>query len=182
MRLSGAAEMPSQLPHAAALTAATLPDADAPDDLARLESILAASPRARSPLFRWLLDHFDEVSRLVRRYGRNWTAMAAGLNELGVTRRNGVPVSADSLRKTWADVQRIETARRKEAAIAGRRSGAVEAAPVPGPSPEPEFAPVRLRSGYRAAAPGISDGPRHAAPDGKAARELSAGSDPGRRS
>src|SRR5690348_15344351 len=113
--------MPSKLPHAGAPTPATLPDTGAPDALAHLESILAASPRARSPLFRWLMDHFDEVSRLVRRYGRNWTAMAAGLNELGVTRRGGVPVSADSLRKTWAEVQRIETARRNEARAAGRQ-------------------------------------------------------------
>jgi hypothetical protein len=141
--------MPSQLPHPAAEIATTAPDTGAPDALARLESILAASPRARSPLFRWLLDHFDEVSRLVRRYGRNWTAMAAGLNELGVTRRNGVPVSADSLRKTWREVQRIETAGRKQAGTAPRRPIASESPPATEPVPEPEFAPVRLRSGYR---------------------------------
>lgn len=134
-----------------------MPDIPEPDDLSRLEAALASSPRARSPLFRWLMDHFDEVSRLVRRYGRNWTAMAAGLNEMGVTRRNGAPVSADSLRKTWSEVHRLETARRKEeAAAAARRRPAIEpaedvgrAAAAAGVSPESEFAPARLRSGYR---------------------------------
>ncbi len=141
-----------------------MPDSSEHDDLARLEKVLASSPRARSPLFRWLTDHFDEVSRLVRRYGRNWTAMAAGLNEMGVTRRNGAPVSADSLRKTWSEVHRLETARRKEeGAAAARRRSAIEpaesyrsTAATSGASPEPEFTPARLKSGYRstdAAAP-----------------------------
>lgn len=135
-----------------------------PDDLARLEAILAASPRARSPLFRWLTDHFDEVARLVRRYGRNWTAMAQGLNELGVTRRGGAPVSPDSLRKTWREVCRAETLRRKDESAAARRPGT--AAP-PEPSPEAHFEPARLRSGYRAAAiPG--DGPPPASGPGPA--------------
>jgi hypothetical protein len=145
-----------------------MPDSSEGDDLTRLEKVLASSPRARSPLFRWLLDHFDEVSRLVRRYGRNWTAMAAGLNEMGVTRRNGAPVSPDSLRKTWSEVYRLETARRKEeAAAAARRRAAAEppenaarAAAASGVSPEPEFTPARLKSGYRstdAAAPGDAD-------------------------
>lgn len=140
------------------------PDSSEHDDLARLEKVLAASPRARSPLFRWLMDHFDEVSRLVRRYGRNWTAMAAGLNEMGVTRRNGALVSPDSLRKTWSEVYRLETARRKEeAAAAARRRSAVDPAEKDArsvaasrASEEPEFAPARLKSGYRstdAAAP-----------------------------
>jgi hypothetical protein len=139
-----------------------MPDNTAPDDLARLERRLAASPRARSPLFRWLLDHYDEVSRLVRRYGRNWTAMAAGLNDLGVTRRNGAAVSADSLRKTWSEVHRLETARRKDEA-AGRRVAAAPQDGKDGPGPaaagsaEPEFAPARLRSGYRAADTGSPD-------------------------
>lgn len=134
-----------------------MPDSSEHDDLARLEKVLASSPRARSPLFRWLMDHFDEVSRLVRRYGRNWAAMAAGLNEMGITRRNGAPVSADSLRKTWSEVHRLETARRKEeGAAAARRRSAVEpaesngsGAATSGASPEPEFAPARLKSGYR---------------------------------
>lgn len=142
-----------------------IPDSSEHDDLARLEKVLASSPRARSPLFRWLMDHFDEVNRLVRRYGRNWTAMAVGLNEMGVTRRNGAAISADSLRKTWSEVYRLETARRKEeAAAAARRRSAVEpaekdarSAAASGTSPEPEFTPARLKSGYRstdAAAPG----------------------------
>jgi hypothetical protein len=133
-----------------------MPDSSEHDDLARLEKVLASSPRARSPLFRWLTDHFDEVSRLVRRYGRNWTAMAAGLNEMGVTRRNGAPVSADSLRKTWSEVYRLETARRKEEAAVAARRRSVEPAESNGPaaaasgaSPEPEFTPARLKSGYR---------------------------------
>jgi hypothetical protein len=130
------------------------PDLPERDDLSQLERVLASSPRARSPLFRWLSDHFEEVSRLVRRYGRNWTAMAAGLNGMGVTRRNGAPVSADSLRKTWAEVCRIEAARRKEGvtssngkAIAGSGKSGDAAAAAP---TDPEFAPARLRSGYRA--------------------------------
>ncbi|HTT80809.1 MAG TPA: hypothetical protein VMF86_14130 [Stellaceae bacterium] len=128
-----------------------MPDTPERDDLSRLECVLAASPRARSPLFRWLSDHFDEVDRLVRRYGRNWTAMAKGLNEMGVTRRNGAPVSADSLRKTWAEVSRLEAAQRKEDSAANRRSGAVGAGEAGFGAPgEPEFAPARLRSGYRA--------------------------------
>jgi hypothetical protein len=133
-----------------------MPDPHEGDDLSKLESVLASSPRARSPLFRWLIDHFDEVSRLVRRYGRNWTAMAAGLNELGVTRRNGAPVSADSLRKTWSEVYRLEIARRKEEAAVAARRRSVERAESNGPaaaasggSPEPEFTPARLKSGYR---------------------------------
>jgi hypothetical protein len=145
-----------------------MPDSSEHDDLGRLEKVLASSPRARSPLFRWLMDHFDEVSRLVRRYGRNWTAMAAGLNEMGVTRRNGAPVSADSLRKTWSEVYRLETARRKEeTTAASRRRSAVEPAASNGPAAaasgaalEPEFTPARLKSGYRstdAAAPGDAD-------------------------
>ena len=145
-----------------------MPDSSEHDDLARLEKVLASSPRARSPLFRWLMDHFEDVSRLVRRYGRNWTAMAAGLNEMGVTRRNGAPVSADSLRKTWGEVYRLETARRKEeAAAAARRRSAAEppenaarAAAASGVSSEPEFTPARLKSGYRstdAAAPDDTD-------------------------
>ena len=147
-----------------------MPDPHEDDDLSKLESALALSPRARSPLFRWLIDHFDEVSRLVRRYGRNWTAMAAGLNEMGVTRRNGAPVSADSLRKTWSEVYRVETARRKEEAAAARRRSAVEpaendarSAAASGVSPEPEFTPARLKSGYRstaATAPGDADADR----------------------
>lgn len=130
----------------------TMP-ADTPqrDDLSQLERLLASSPRARSPLFRWLSDHFDEVTRLVRRYGKNWTAMAAGLNEMGVTRRNGVPVSADSLRKTWAEVCRVEAGRRKEDRVATQQSAAADPSrPASNASDPPEFAPARLRSGYRA--------------------------------
>ena len=155
-----------------------MPDAPEADDLSRLESMLASSPRARSPLFRWLMDHFDEVSRLVRRYGRNWTAMAAGLNEMGVTRRNGAPVSADSLRKTWCEVVRVETARRKEeAAAAARRRSANEpakddgrAAEASGIFPEPEFIPARLKSGYRSTDAAASGDRGAARPDRKAAR------------
>jgi hypothetical protein len=130
------------------------PDLPERDDLSQLERVLASSPRARSPLFRWLSDHFEEIGRLVRRYGRNWTAMAGGLNEMGVTRRNGAPVSADSLRKTWAEVCRVEAARRKDSAtstggtsIAGSGNSSGDAAAAP---PNTEFAPARLRSGYRA--------------------------------
>jgi hypothetical protein len=129
------------------------PDLPERDDLSQLERVLASSPRARSPLFRWLSDHFDEVSRLVRRYGRNWTAMAAGLNDMGVTRRNGAPVSADSLRKTWAEVCRVEAARRKEGATGSAKSvgsGNSSGDAVAAPPANPEFAPARLRSGYRA--------------------------------
>ena len=155
-----------------------MPDSSEHDDIARLERALASSPRARSPLFRWLMDHFDEVSRLVRRYGRNWTAMAAGLNEMGVTRRNGAPVSADSLRKTWSEVHRLETARRKEeGAAAARRRSAVEpaesngsAAATSGASPEPEFTPARLRSGYRSTDGTPPDDTDANRPAGKAAR------------
>jgi hypothetical protein len=140
-----------------------MPNTTPPDDLSRLERVLAVSPRARSPLFRWLLDHFDEVQRLVRRYGKNWTAMAAGLTEIGVTRRNGTPVSPDSLRKTWKQVHALETARRKDEAAVARRllskepPGEAAPSPPPAPSSEPEFKPARLRSGYRSmAAPSTS--------------------------
>jgi hypothetical protein len=154
-----------------------MPDPHEPDDLSRLERVLALSPRARSPLFRWLMDHFDEVSRLVHRYGRNWTAMAAGLNELGVTRRNGAPVSADSLRKTWSEVHRVETARRKEEAATARRRSATEPAEeggrpaaASGVSPEPEFTPARLKSGYRSTEAAASGRPVSVPPNGKASR------------
>jgi hypothetical protein len=155
-----------------------MPDSSEHDDLARLEKVLASSPRARSPLFRWLLDHFDEVSRLVRRYGRNWTAMAAGLNEMGVTRRNGAPVSPDSLRKTWSEVYRLETARRKEEATAAarRRSAADQAesnrpaAAASGAAPEAEFTPARLKSGYRSTDATAPDDPDVDRPGCKAAR------------
>lgn len=132
-----------------------------PDDLSRLERLLASSPRARSPLFRWLLDHFDEVGRLVRRYGKNWTAMAAGLNEMGVTRRNGARVSPDSLRKTWKEVYRVETTRRKEEALAAGRLASKEPSAEAAP-PAPEFQPARLKSGYRSTA---GSAPSLSAPD-----------------
>ena len=150
-----------------------MPDPYEGDDLSKLESVLASSPRARSPLFRWLLDHFDEVSRLVRRYGRNWTAMAAGLNELGVTRRGGAPVSADSLRKTWSEVCRLETARRKEDLAASRRGSAVASPETasreagPGVSPQPEFSPARLKSGYRSTEAAASKDTDTGRPNGK---------------
>src|SRR5579859_6355897 len=153
-----------------------MPDSSEHDDLARLEKVLAASPRARSPLFRWLMDHFDEVTRLVRRYGRNWKAMAAGLNEMGVTRRNGATVTADSLRKTWSEVDRLETARRKEEAAPATRRRSVEPADkdarlpaAAGVSPEPEFTPARLKSGYRSTDPAAPDDAAADRPGRKAA-------------
>jgi len=77
--------------------------------------------------------------------------MAPGLNEMGVTRRNGAPISADSLRKTWAEVCRVEAARRKEDRATTHRSAAADPhRPASGAADPPEFAPARLRSGYRA--------------------------------
>lgn len=119
------------------------------DEFSRLQSIVAANPRGRTPLFRWLLDHHAETAALIRRFGKNWVAIAAGLNEIGIATRNQKPVTAEPARRTWNAVDRYEAAHKRDRAAVATRLPPASVAPPENPAPEPKFKFASMRNGGR---------------------------------
>ena len=87
----------------------------------------AAMSGRRSPLYRWMLENFDQFSGTVAEAGRpNWQALAVAFGEGGLRDRLGKAPSAEGTRQTWFLVRQAVA---KTPKLAGR-----PAAMVPGPS------------------------------------------------
>ncbi|MDD2859843.1 MAG: hypothetical protein PHI71_02090 [Acidiphilium sp.] len=118
------------------------------DEFSRLQAAVARNPGSRTPLFRWLLDHHTETTALLRRFGKNWTGMAEGFNELGLKSRNNKPITPMLVRKTWDSVCRYEAEHRRALAAAlPSVPPAPPPEPSPQPNPEPKFKFAKMRNG-----------------------------------
>lgn len=80
-------------------------------------------PPDRSALFYWLVDHHDELAAASRARPMPWASLCARFRSLGLTNRDGKPVTEETARKTWrrarafvAQLQVADAARREAAA------------------------------------------------------------------
>lgn len=115
-------------------------------------------PPDRSALFYWLVDHHDELATASRARPMPWGSLCARFQSLGLTNRDGNPVTEETARKTWrrarafvARQQTAETALR-EAEAYGRATG----------SPSPVRHPSRVAVHWQPTP--ASQVPAHAAP------------------
>jgi hypothetical protein len=92
--------------------------------------------RGRSTLYKWLWDHFDQISR-DRRGRADWIAATEQLSTLGLTGKGEVPLKPDNVRKVW---ERVVRNRRATAASPPPAKSILPARPLPPPLPSPSFA------------------------------------------
>jgi hypothetical protein len=84
--------------------------------------------RGRSSLYKWIWEHFDQVSQ-DRRGRADWIAATEQLSALGLAGKGGVPLKPDNVRKVW---ERVERNRR---AVATSTPSAMPVLPARAPSP-----------------------------------------------
>lgn len=113
----------------------------------------------RSPLFRWMREHYAEMAERLADAGGprsvNWGAVAEVLGDGGLTGADGKPPSADVARKTWGKVVAMMGPARPGVVPALPRAPEARAAiplpgsaqPVPGVDDQLERVRARLRSG-----------------------------------
>lgn len=84
-------------------------------------------PPDRSALFYWFVDHHDELARASRKRPMPWPSLCARFRSLGLTNRDGKPVTEETARKTWSRA-RAYVAQRLAAENAQREAEAYERA------------------------------------------------------
>ena len=57
-------------------------------------------------LTQWLEQRRERFGRLVARGDHTWKQLAQGLTQLGVTNADGLPLTGERLRKSWAEVEK----------------------------------------------------------------------------
>jgi hypothetical protein len=92
--------------------------------------------RGRSPLYKWVWEHFDQLSQ-VRQGRADWIAATEQLSALGLTGTGGAPLKPDNVRKVW---ERVMRNRRAVAASAPPAMLLPPAMPPTPPLPSPSFA------------------------------------------
>jgi hypothetical protein len=96
--------------------------------------------RGRSSLYKWMWEHFDQLSQ--DRQGRaDWITATEQLSALGLTGPGGAPLKPDNVRKVWG---RVVQNRRALARSAPSPTSVfpAESAPPPLPSPPITAEPV----------------------------------------
>lgn len=96
------------------------------DVLARAERF--PQQGGRSPLYRWMREHHDELATRFALERPSWSALAATFGECKLTDRTGKPPSPETARKTWQRVRK-DSARRERVSFNMR----------PSPLPEVRF-------------------------------------------
>jgi hypothetical protein len=73
-----------------------------------LQRVLASLQRneKRSPLFRWLAEHHDEILEAVSGERIDWATAAESFKQAGLTDATGKPATAKIARATWYKVRR----------------------------------------------------------------------------
>jgi hypothetical protein len=99
-------------------------------------SVNGRNRRGRSSLYKWVWEHFDQLSQ--DRQGRaDWIAATEQLSALGLTGTGGAPLKPDNVRKVW---ERVMRNRRAIAASTPPAMSLPPAMPPPPPRPSPSFA------------------------------------------
>jgi hypothetical protein len=130
------------------------------DDEVLLERIAAAaqSGKGRSPLYRWMWNHYERLAEVLDR--PDWDAVAREFETAGIRATTGTALTGTTVRQTWWKVRRDKGAPpRKRSVDRGTTTSApspTPAPPTPRPKPStwppddgeperPKFAPARLR-------------------------------------
>ena len=75
-----------------------------------LSKLLAASLAGHSELYRWMLEHADDLERAISVANRpNWPALARTFGEAGLTDRNGNPPNPEVTRQSWFKVRKASS-------------------------------------------------------------------------
>jgi hypothetical protein len=107
----------------------------------------------RSPLYRWMRRHHDELAEKWAGLRIDWVATCERLAAVGLTDRNGKPPSSSTARQTWLRVRRdLAKARR------------VRCLPRPEPDPVLDFEPARWADGAGPAEQRAGSPPRRIKP------------------
>ncbi len=61
-----------------------------------------ARSERRSPLFRWMVKHHDELVEASRQERFHWASFCAEVTKRGLTDTQGLPPTPENARKTWA--------------------------------------------------------------------------------
>lgn len=88
----------------------------------------------RSPLFWWLVEHYDEIARAAEGRRLQWSSLCARFAEAGLTDLTGKPPSANTAKVTWQRVKRaVAKSRQRQAAELAepRRVGATPPSRIP---------------------------------------------------
>jgi hypothetical protein len=105
-------------------------------------SVNGQNRRGRSSLYKWVWEHFDQLSH--DRQGRaDWIAATEQLSALGLTGTGGAPLKPDNVRKVWERVMRNRRAIAASTPPAMSLPPAISlppAMPAPPPRPSPSFA------------------------------------------
>jgi hypothetical protein len=109
------------------------------------DAVNGQNGRGRSTLYKWLWDHFDQMSR-DRRGRADWIAATEQLSTLGLTGKGGVPLKPDNVRKVW---ERVVRNRRATAASPPPGMSILPARPPPPPLLSPNFAAEPVQFEFR---------------------------------
>ena len=114
--------------------------------VARIAAVINGGPRhsGRSPLFLWMLEHYDQLTAAVTGVGRpDWISATEEFARLGLTKREGEKLNAALVRKTWSRVVQVAEAQRTGAQRAGAQRARGAGAPPARPRSEtsPQVAP-----------------------------------------
>ena len=80
----------------------------------------------RSPLFWWMVEHFDEITARSQRGRISWASFCAEVSRQGLTDRDGQPPADATARKTWERVRAaVQQVRAEEEAKPPPRPGSI---------------------------------------------------------
>lgn len=96
---------------------------DSAETLSALQAAIEHGDDRRSPLFRWLMKHYDPFAELLqsaRLAGSrpNWTRLANTFSQHGFTNADGDPLNKRLVRMTWYRVRRARGSLRQHAVLA----------------------------------------------------------------
>jgi hypothetical protein len=119
-------------------------------------AIIAAAQEksARSPLYRWMSEHYEELEPVLSQRGPDWAAMAERFADAGVLAGKGKTPDARLVAKTWTTVKRDKgavppRARTKPQPTVRPAPAAAKAPIARPPSPEEDDEPEPPRRGFQ---------------------------------
>ena len=109
------------------------------DDAMERLAALNRAGRGRVSPYRWMKRRFDAFAAMIAEKPPDWRALAEGFAEMGMTAKNGKPLSPETLRNCWWRVRRHEAAERAKRAVP-IEPVAIERPVAPGATPEAKLA------------------------------------------
>jgi hypothetical protein len=122
-------------------------------DVAKLFS--ARMLQNRSPIYRWLFEHYAEIAAEFRNQARPaWTALAETAADAGVLDKGGQLCSKDAVRMAWKQLERDLSRTAQNRSVVPSTTPPVTTQPIPArpvPVSQPAVSPTRPRHVFKIA-------------------------------